>query len=66
MSTQEPAKVRRKAVVREERFELRLSVDERAAIESAAEIGGETSSAFARRAILAAARLTIAKAERGA
>lgn len=63
-NTQQPIKVRRKAVVREERFEMRLSTDERTAIETAAELGGEPSSAFARRAILAAARAAIAKAER--
>ena len=55
-------KKRRKATVREERFEMRLSAEEREVLERAAELGGETSSAFARRATVVAARSTVKKA----
>ena len=59
-------KKRRKVTVREERFEMRLSAEEREVLERAAELGGETSSAFARRATVAAARAAVAKASKPA
>ena len=59
MDTKEVKAPRRSPIVRENRFELRVSEEERATIERAAEVDGETSSAFARRAILAAARVAL-------
>ena len=61
MDTKEPAATKHKANPREERFQMRLTAEDRAIMERGAELEGESVSMMMRRAGLKEARARIAK-----